>query len=41
MADGNNGMSAVEVQVLLTLVVPNPTAFTLDDVYVEEWIYIE
>ena len=34
-------VSAVEVEVLLTFVVPRSTAFTLDDVDVEERIYVE
>ena len=41
MADRNHGMSAIEVQILLPLVVPHLTAFALDDVYVEERIYVE
>jgi hypothetical protein len=34
-------MAAIEVQILLSFVVPNFTAFALDNVHVEERIYIE
>jgi hypothetical protein len=34
-------MSAIEVKILLTLVIPYPATLTLHDVHVEEWIYIE
>ena len=38
---GDHGMSAIKVQILLTLVVPHLAAFALDDVHVEERIYVE
>jgi hypothetical protein len=41
VTDGDNSMAAIEVQILLSLVVPNLTAFALDNVYVEERIYVE
>jgi hypothetical protein len=41
VADADHGMSAIEVQVLLALLIPHLTAFALDDVHVEERIYVE
>jgi hypothetical protein len=41
MADADNRMTPVEVKILLPFVVPYMAAFALDDVYVEEAIYIE
>jgi hypothetical protein len=41
VTDGYHGMTAIEVQVLLTFVVPYLTAFALHDIYVEEWVYVE
>ena len=37
----NHGMTTVEVQVLLALVVPHLAAFALHDVHIEERIYVE
>jgi hypothetical protein len=34
-------MSAIEVEIFLTFVVPHFAAFALDDVYIEERIYVE
>jgi hypothetical protein len=34
-------VSAIEVQILLALVVPHLAAFALDDVHVEERIYVK
>ena len=41
VADADHGMSAIEVQVLLPHLIPHFTAFALDDVHVEERIYVE
>ena len=41
MAYRDDGMTTIEVQVFLALIIPHPTALALDDVDVEERIYIE
>ena len=41
MSDADDSMTAIEVQVFLTLVIPHLAAFSLDDVDVEERIYIK
>ena len=41
VADGDDGMAAVEVEVLRTVLVPHVAAFPFDDVDVEQRIYIE
>ena len=41
VADGDDGMAAVEVEVLRTVLVPHVAAFPFDDVDVEEGIYVE
>ena len=41
VADGDYGMASVEVEVFLAFVVPYVTAFSLDDVDIEEGIYVE
>jgi hypothetical protein len=41
VSDRYNGMSAVEVKVLLAFVIPNFASFALDNVYVKEWIYVK
>ena len=41
MADGDDGMTAVEVQIFGPLVIPDMTAAAFDDVYVEKRIYVE
>jgi hypothetical protein len=40
MANGDNGMPAIEVEILVALVVPHLAALTLDDIDIEERIYI-
>jgi hypothetical protein len=39
--DTDNGMSAIEIEIFLTLVIPYFTTFALHDVHIEERIYIE
>ena len=41
VAYADHGMTAIEVQIFLSLVIPNLTALALHDVHVEEWIYVE
>jgi hypothetical protein len=41
MSDADDGMTAIQIQILLSLVVPNLTTFALNDVHVEERIYVE
>jgi hypothetical protein len=41
MADGDDGVSAIKVEILLAFIVPHVAALALDDVHVEERIYIE
>ena len=41
VANGNHGVAAIEVEILLPLVVPHAAAFTLHDVHVEEGINIK
>ena len=41
VADADDGMAAIEVEVLLPPVVPDPAALALDDVHVEERINVE
>jgi hypothetical protein len=41
VSDADNGMSAIEVKILLPLVVPYLTALALHDIHVEERIYVE
>jgi len=41
VTDADDGMSAIEVQILLTFLVPYLTALALYDVHVEERIYVE
>jgi hypothetical protein len=41
VADADHGMSAIEVQILLALLIPHLTALALDDVNIEERIYVE
>jgi hypothetical protein len=40
MTNGDNGMSAIEVEILVALVVPHLAALALDDIDIEERIYI-
>jgi hypothetical protein len=39
--DADDGMPAIEVQILLPFVIPYLTTFAPDDVHVEERIYVE
>ena len=39
--DADDGMTAIQVEILLSFVVPYFTSFSLDDVHVEEWINVE
>jgi hypothetical protein len=41
VTDGNDGVSAIEVQILLTFIVPYLTTLALHDVDVEKGIDIE
>ena len=41
MSDADDSMTAIEVQVFLPPVVPHLAAFSLDDVDIEERIYIK
>ena len=41
VADADDGMSAVQIQILLALVVPHLATLALDDVHVKERIYVE
>jgi hypothetical protein len=41
VADADDSMSAIEVQILLALLVPHLAALALNDVHVEERIYVE
>jgi hypothetical protein len=41
VTNGDDGMTAVQVEVLLAFLVPHMATLALDDVYVEERIYIE
>jgi hypothetical protein len=41
VADADNSMSTIEVEVLLPLIVPHFTTFSLYDVYIEQWINVE
>ena len=41
VADTDDSMSAIEVQILLSLVVPHLTTFAFDDVYIKERINVE
>ena len=41
MAYGNDGMSAVEVEVFGAVVIPHMAAFSFYYVDVKEWIYVE
>ena len=41
VTNADNGMSTIKVEILLTFVVPHFTTFSLDDVYIEEWINVE
>jgi hypothetical protein len=38
---GDDGMTAIQVQIFLTFVIPNLTAFALHNIHVEERIYVE
>ena len=40
MTNGDDGMSAIEVEILVALVVPHLAALALDDIHIEERIYI-
>ena len=41
VSDADHGMAAIQVEVFLTLVIPNLTALALHNVHVEERIYVE
>ena len=41
MSDGDYGMSAVEVEVFRTFIVPYVAAFSFDDVNVKKGVYVE
>jgi len=41
VTDADNGMTAIEVEVFLTLVVPYVTALTFYYIDIEKWIYVE
>ena len=41
VTDAYDGMSSIEVKVLLTFIVPHATTFAADDVNIEQWIYIK
>jgi hypothetical protein len=41
MTDADHCMTAIEVKILLSFVVPNLATFSLYDVYIEERIYVE
>ena len=41
MANADNGMTAIKVELFLTFIVPHFTSFALYDVYIEEWINVE
>ena len=41
MTDADNSMTTLEVQVLLTFVVPDLTTLTFDNIDVKKGIYIE
>ena len=39
--DADDGMTAIEIQILLSLVVPNLAAIALHNVDIKKWIYVE
>ena len=41
MADADHGVTAIEIKILLTFVVPNLTAPAFNDVHVEQGIYVK
>jgi hypothetical protein len=41
MANADNGMTAIEIQVFLAFVIPYFASFTLHDVYVEKGINVK
>jgi hypothetical protein len=41
MANGDDGVSAIKVEILLAFIVPHVAALALHDVHIEERIYIE
>jgi hypothetical protein len=41
VTDGDDGMSAIQVQILLTLVIPNLTSLSFYDVHIEQGIHVE
>jgi hypothetical protein len=41
VSDADDGMSAIQVQVFLTFVIPHFAALALYDVHIEERIYVE
>jgi hypothetical protein len=41
MANANNSMTPIKVQIFLTFVVPDLTALSFDNIHVKKRIYIE
>jgi hypothetical protein len=41
VTDADDSMATIQVQILLTLVVPYLTTFALHNIHVEERIYVE
>ena len=41
MTDADDGMTAIQVKVFLTLVIPYLTTFSLHDVHIEQGIYVK
>jgi hypothetical protein len=40
MTDGNHGMTTIKVEVFIALFIPYVASFSLDDVDIEQGIYI-
>jgi hypothetical protein len=41
VSDTDDGMTAIQVKIFLTILVPDFATFALHDVHVEEGIYVE
>ena len=41
MTDADDSMTTIQVQILLTLVVPNLRSLSFDDIHVEQGIHVE
>jgi hypothetical protein len=41
MAHADDGMTAIEVQIFLTLVIPDLASLALHDVHIEQGIYVK